>query len=349
MSYHHKETHPLISLPEAGNTGKPRLGFLGVGWIGKNRMESLLKSNLAEITDISDISEKNISEASRMVSEASVILHPEELFLRELDALVIATPTALHARHSIEALERGMAVFCQKPLGRNAEEAARIIEAARKADRLLGVDLSYRFTSFSILHDLIHSGELGDVYAVDLVFHNAYGPGKKWFYEPDLSGGGCVIDLGVHLIDLALWSLDFPEISSVRSNLFSKGKPVKSVRNQVEDFALARIVTIGGTVIRLACSWNLPAGQDVVIQTTFYGTRGGACFRNVNGSFYDFIAERFLGTQRQILAAPPDDWGGRAAVRWLEQLTADPGFSPETEQYLQTARVLDQIYRRNES
>ncbi|MFP3541668.1 Gfo/Idh/MocA family oxidoreductase, partial [Pseudomonas sp. SIMBA_044] len=78
-----------------------------------------------------------------------------------------------------------------------------VLAAARTADRLLSVDLSYRHThAMEQIKGLIQSGELGEVRAVDLTFHNAYGPDKKWFYKRSESGGGCVIDLGVHMIDL---------------------------------------------------------------------------------------------------------------------------------------------------
>ncbi|MFY0581591.1 Gfo/Idh/MocA family protein [Cystobacter fuscus] len=116
-----------------------------------------------------------------------------------LDGVVIATPSAFHAEQSVRALERGVAVFCQKPLGRTQEEVRRVVDAARAADRLLGVDLSYRFTTgMRRLRECIQSGALGDIHAVNLVFHNAYGPDKAWFYDPRLSGGGCVMDLGIH-------------------------------------------------------------------------------------------------------------------------------------------------------
>src|SRR5581483_11998218 len=96
--------------------------------------------------------------------------------------------------------------------------------AARKADRLLGVDLSYRFISQAkAIRDLVRQGELGEVFAAELMFHNAYGPDKDWFYERALSGGGCVIDLGIHLIDLALWNLNFPKVTNVASRLFAQG------------------------------------------------------------------------------------------------------------------------------
>ena len=137
---------------------------------------------------------------------------------------MIATPSALHAAQAQAALERGLSVFCQKPLGRTAAETRAVVETARVTDRLLAVDLSYRWTSgMQRIRELIRAGEFGRVYAADLTFHNAYGPDKPWFYDPAHSGGGCVMDLGVHLVDLALWALDFPEVEDVASQLFAAG------------------------------------------------------------------------------------------------------------------------------
>src|SRR5207244_4234818 len=101
-------------------------------------------------------------------------------------------------------------------------EITEVIEAARSADRLLGVDLSYRHTkALQEIRQLVSQNELGEIFAADLVFHNAYGPQKPWFYEREQSGGGCVIDLGIHLVDAALWILDQP-IMNVSSRLFHK-------------------------------------------------------------------------------------------------------------------------------
>jgi predicted dehydrogenase len=189
----------------------------------------------------------------------------------------------------------------------------------------------------------VQAGELGDVFAVNLVFHNAYGPDKPWFYDPRLAGGGCVMDLGIHLVDLALWTLAFPAIQAVESRLLAGGKPVR--RGEVcEDYAAAQLQLSTGTVVQLACSWRLPAGQDCVIEASFYGTRGGAVFRNVGGSFYDFEALLFRGTSREVLVTPPDTWGGRAAVRWAAQLANSTAFDPEAANLLSTAEALDRIY-----
>lgn len=184
------------------------------------------------------------------------------------------------------------------------------------------------------------------MYAVDLVFHNAYGPDKPWFYDPALSGGGCVMDLGVHLVDLALWAMDFPEVENVSSRLFSGGEPLGAAPDRCEDFASARIDLANGATVQLACSWRLPAGQDAVIGASFYGTGGGAALRNVDGSFYDFTADALHGTSREPLASPPDDWGGRAAVDWARRLAAGERFDPAAERLVDVAAVLDRVYGR---
>jgi predicted dehydrogenase len=261
--------------------------------------------------------------------------------------VVIATPSAMHAEQSIRALERGAAVFCQKPLGRNVSEVQAVVDAARAADRLLAVDLSYRFTEgMRRIRNAVQSGELGRIYAVDLVFHNAYGPDKSWFYDPVLSGGGCVMDLGVHLVDLALWILDFPEVSDVSAKLFAGGDPLGGRPDRVEDYAVATVELETGTAVQLACSWKLQAGCDAMISASFYGTEGGAALRNIDGSFYDFTAERYRGTTRETLTLPPDEWGGRAAADWAARLAAGEGFDPAAEKLVDVARVLDRIYGR---
>ncbi len=324
-----------------------RLGFLGTGWIGRHRLEAIAKSGVAEIAAVADSSaamlEQAIASAPACLRGSSL----DELLEANLDGVVIATPSALHAEQSVRALERGLAVFCQKPLGRNADEVRRVLDAARRADRLLGVDLCYRHVrGVEELRELVLGGELGEVFGVDLVFHNAYGPDKPWFYQRALSGGGCVMDLGIHLVDLASWVLGFPRVERVESRLYAKGRPLsrQALSTEVEDYAVARLEFATGTTARLSCSWNLPAGCDCVIEASFYGTRGGAALKNVNGSFYDFTVVRYCGTAREVLAEPPDAWGGRAAVAWAMRLASGARFDPDAERLVDVAETLDRIY-----
>src|SRR3954466_5163302 len=139
----------------AGDT--PRLGFLGGGWIGGQRMQALADSGLGEVAALAD------------PAVDGALAGLGELLEVDLDGVVIATPSALHAEQARAVLERGLAVFCQKPLARTAAEARTAVEGARRADRLLVVDLSYRHVrAFETARDVVRSGELGEIVAAEL-------------------------------------------------------------------------------------------------------------------------------------------------------------------------------------
>jgi predicted dehydrogenase len=324
----------------------PRLGFLGVGWIGRHRLQAIAREGLARIVAIADPSSERRAAALALAPGAVACEHLGQLLEQPLDGVVIATPSALHAEHSLAALSRGCAVFCQKPLGRDAAEVARVVAAARAVGCLLGVDLSYRHTrAIQRIREVLRGGGIGRPFAIDLVFHNAYGPDAAWFYDRAASGGGCVIDLGIHLVDLALWLLDFPAVEAVESRLYHAGVPLAPGDPSVEDYAAVQLRLAGGVVARLTCSWRISAGRDAVIEAAWYGTDGGLAMKNVDGSFHDFVAEHYRGTATERLAAPPDEWGGRAAIAWTEQLARGAGFDPEAERLVDVATVLDAIYR----
>jgi predicted dehydrogenase len=335
------------TLRPAAAARRPRVGFLGVGWIGRHRLAAMTGSGLIEAAAICDTDPGSLSAASEIADTAIKADSLEALLSLELDGLVIATPSASHAEQAMAALDRGVAVFCQKPLGRTAAEASAVVDAARRADRLLAVDLSYRLTAAAqALRSRVGAGEIGPVFAADLTFHNAYGPDKPWFFDRRLSGGGCVIDLGVHLVDLGLWMLDFPDVVDTRSALFAKGDRLAPRDTRVEDFAIASLTLATGAEVRLACSWNLDAGCDAVIEATFHGRDASLGLSNVGGSFYDFEAHLMRRQSRERIAAPPDDWGGRAAVDWARRLAEGAGFDPQARRLVEVAAILDQIYGR---
>jgi predicted dehydrogenase len=297
----------------------PRLGFLGAGWIGRNRLEAIERAGAGVVAGIAD------------PAVTGALATYDELLGQELDGVVVATPSALHAEQAIAALERGLPVFVQKPVGRTAAEVRAVVEAAERADVLLGVDLSYRHAAaFRAARERIP--DLGEVFAAELVFHNAYGPDKAWFRDPELAGGGCVIDLGIHLVDLAVWMLDL-DPHEVRSRL--RGVPV-------ETWATAEL-----DHVRIACSWDLHAGEDARIEATVYGSDAAVRVRNVGGSFYDFRCDLLHGTSSQALAEPPDEWPGRAAVAWARRIGAGERFdAAEAAELVRVAEILDRIYGR---
>lgn len=336
----------VIQAPDIPVEPLPRLGFLGTGWIGRMRLQALLEANVAQYCVVHDISSEAAAAAAALATDIDIHRSLADLLDMDLDGVVIATPSALHADQCLEALARGKAVFCQKPLARTRAETLRVVQAARAADKLLAVDFSYRYLAgMKQLRAMIGAGELGEIFAADLIFHNAYGPDKSWFYDVSFAGGGCVMDLGIHLVDLALWLLGQGEVERVSSSLFRKGLRLQPPYAEVEDFATADF-RLKHTHLRLCCSWNLHAGRDAVIEAHFHGTRGGAALRNVKGSFYDFEIYRFNGTAQQRLAGYPDSWGGRALIDWAAKLAGGSTFDSGIEQVVQVAEVIDRIYSR---
>lgn len=337
----------LITDPDVAALRRPRLGFLGAGWIGLHRLKALHDSGAGTVAAVADPVAERVRAAQHAVPTAAAAASLEDLLELELDGIVIATPSSLHAEQSIRALDRGLTVFCQKPLARTAAETARVTAAARAADRLLGVDLSYRHTAaLRALRDAVRGGATGPVYAIDLVFHNAYGPGDGWARDPALAGGGCVIDLGIHLVDMALWSLEFPAVRDVSGQLYAHGRRLAPASGECEDFATATIELDGGTTVRLACSWEANCGRGAVMEATFRGATATAAMRNVDGSFHDFVAELHEGTATRVLAEPPDDWGGRALVEWSRRLGMDASYDPAIETVVTVATVLDGVLGR---
>ena len=326
---------------------RPRIGFLGTGWIGRNRMQAMIGTDAIEPVAIVDSSPQCAAEALQLAPGAAVLPSMDAVLAHGVDGVVIATPSALHAAQASAALGAGAAVFCQKPLGRSEAEARRVIEAAKRADRLLGIDMSYRRTAAAeAVVNRIRSGRLGHVFAGELEFHNTYGPDKAWFFDREQSGGGCLMDLGVHLVDLALWALEWRSVERVSGALFAKGRRIadRAEQVEVEDYALARLEFAGGGVVRIACSWHAHAGREAVIGARFYGTQGGAELRNVGGSFYDLAAHAHTGTASEILCQPPDEWGGRQAADWARRLAGGARYDPACEQILATCAVLDRLY-----
>ena len=145
-------------------------------------------------------------------------------------------------------------------------------------------------------------------------------------------------------MDLLLWTLDWPAVERVQARRWRRGEPAAA--DEAEDFCLATLQLAGGGVARLACSWFSHEGRDAVIETTYRGRDGAAALHNVDGSFYDFVADLRQGTGTRVLATPPDDWGGRAAVGWARRLAAGERYDPAGERLVTVARVIDAVYGR---
>lgn len=310
-------------------------------------MALLRAEGKASVVAVADPDAGALAGALAIAEHALAFLDLEELLELDLDGIVIATPSALHAQQAITALEHGVPVFVQTPLAPDAAEARAVLAAAQALGSSFAVDLSYRRArAAEVMRQAVARGQLGEVFAAELVFHDADGPDKPWLLDRRLAGGGCLLDLGTHLVDLLLWLLDESDASVEAVTLRCQGGRLDAAApGAVEDFALAQLRTGHDVSVRLACSWFLPLGRDCAIECTLHGTKASLALTNVGGSYYDLRLERRDGAAATTLVAPPDAWGGRALCQWAAQLARGEGFDTGAAARLAaTAGVLDDIY-----
>ncbi len=320
----------------------PKIGFLGVGNVGKSRMDAIRESKMASVVSLCDPYTGNTQQFCKDNNLRNIDSF-DALLQEDIDGIVIATPNALHKEQAIRALEHGKAVFCQKPLASTAQDAREVIDAAKRNNCLLMTDFSYRNTrSLQKIKTLIDANELGQMYAVQLSGHIAYGAANP---NADAQGGGCLMDIGVNLLDILYWFFPSIEINTINSSLFVQGNALTTPLVQSEDYVMSQLTFSGGLVTQLCCSWSAHTGKEAIIEFNFYGTKGGATFRNVNGSQFDFKGEYYKGTKRQVLSLPPDEWYGKSAVQWATLLANKNEYRWEVESYLKTANTLDRIYK----
>jgi predicted dehydrogenase len=320
---------------------RPRLGFVGLGWIGGLRLDAVEASGAACVAALCDADAERLGAAARRHPEAAQHAQIREL-LREgrLDGVVIATPNALHAPQALAALEEGLPVFVQKPLGTSRAEVELVLERARRADRLVGVDYCYRYLhGAEKLRERTRSGDLGDVHLVEAVFHNAYGPDNAWCFDPRLSGGGALLDLGVHLLDLVFWI--FGPAVPRRLDGWTRDLPGHP---GIDQFAGVDMVLDPDLRVRLTSSWHAHAGRDCDFRLTLHGTHAAAELRNVAGSFYDFELAIKTGRSEEVLERESREWMPRGLLAWIERLAASPRYDVSAEVSLATAGVIDRVY-----
>ena len=217
----------------------------------------------------------------------------------DLDAVSVALPNVLHAPVTLAAVKAGMHVLCEKPMAMNAREARAMLAAARKARRTLMINFSYRFTPQArALKRYVADGAIGEVYYGRTSWHRRRGiPGMGgWFGAKAMSGGGPIIDLGVHRLDLAMWLMGNPRPVTVTGGTYNaigaqQAKRLKKTFD-VEDLGCAMIRFDNGATILLEASWAGFTERREEMSTQLWGTHGGVVHRNV-GEGYDFEARVF--------------------------------------------------------
>ena len=215
----------------------------------------------------------------------------EMVKLPELDAVDVCTWNNAHAECSIAALNAGKHVLCEKPMAMNAQEARQMLEASKRSGKLLMIGFVRRFgNDCDILKDLVQKDFFGEIYYAKATYLRRNGSPGGWFSNREKSGGGPLIDLGVHVIDLARYVMGNPKAVSVYGATFDKLGNRPGIRKaggylskdageedpfNVEDMATALIRFENGAVLSLETSYSLNLKSDKG-DMEFFGTRGGA-------------------------------------------------------------------------
>lgn len=273
-----------------------KVGIIGCGGIGNNKhMPSLKKLGYIDMVAFCDI---DIEKAKKSAAEFGVEGAKVYADYRELlkDASIVTvhvcTPNKSHSEISIAAMEAGKHVMCEKPMAKTAKEARLMVEAAKKTKKILTIGYQNRYRADSqFLHQACEQGDLGEIY-----FAKAHAIRRRavptWgvFLNEEEQGGGPLIDIGTHALDLTLWMMNNYKVKSVKGSVYKKLSDQTQTGNafgewdpeefKVEDSAFGFITMEDGATIILESSWALNTLEVGEAKTTLCGTKAGADMKN---------------------------------------------------------------------
>ncbi len=275
-----------------------KIGVIGLGIGCNHHIEGYREHPDADIVAVADL---DVDKLHYIADERGIERRyesGEQMLLEEdLDVVSVATPNKFHHPLTIQALESGAHVLCEKPMAMNTTEAREMIETARDANRRLMINFSYRFAEGAqALKSQVDQGHLGKIYFARTVWLRREGvPGfGGWFGQEALSGGGPLIDLGVHRIDLALWLMGHPKpvwvMGSTYDHIASRLAGEQNKEFDVEDMAATMIKFDNGATLEAEASWASHIKEHDRMRTRLLGTEGGLLYRNVDEG-YEFEAE----------------------------------------------------------
>lgn len=268
-----------------------KVGVIGTGGISGVHLGGYSRNPNVEIYALCDINEKNLAKRAEEYKVSRTFTdYREMLALKELDAVSVCTWNSAHAECAIAALRAGKHVLCEKPMALNTAQAQEMEKAAKENGKLLMIGFVRRFgNDCAVLKDFIDSGSFGEIYYAKAQYLRRKGCPGGWFGDKSRSGGGPLIDLGVHVIDLCRYLMGGPQPVSVYGATFNKlgdRRHIKDARGysstvvskddifDVEDMATALIRFDNGAVLSVEASFSLNIEKDVG-NIELFGTKAG--------------------------------------------------------------------------
>ncbi|WP_049924937.1 Gfo/Idh/MocA family protein [Halopiger goleimassiliensis] len=335
-----------------------RTGIVGLGNIGHYHAERLVDQDVPLVGGMDVAADARRRFGRRY--DVDVYEDHQELY-DTVDAVVITTPNKYHEEYAVDAFERGIHVLLEKPLAHSLESAERIAAAAAQSDSHCMVGFNNRFANtVRIVKNRIERGDLGEVTHVEANYVRRRGiPGRgSWFTRQRIAGGGALIDLGVHAIDLAMYLLEYPpirEVTGVTRDEFGHRDDYAYLEMwaddagpagfDVDDSASAFIRSTDDRSISLEVAWatNRPANHEFVVR----GTESAARFDLLEGELSvhsastvgpDHLEDTTIETRQ-------NDTHSAEQEAFFDRITADEPDDPSADQALTVQRLIDGIYR----
>ena len=349
---------------------KVRIGIVGCGGIANGKhMPALSKLKDVEMVAFCDIVEERAQKAAKQYGAegAKVFTDYRELLKLNLDVVHVLTPNKSHSPITVAALEAGKHVMCEKPMAINTEEARKMVDAAKRTGRKLTIGYQNRFRPDSMyLKKCVEAGDLGDIYyARALAIRRRAVPTWGVFLDAEQQGGGPLIDIGTHALDLTLWEMDNYEPEMVVGSVFRKLGDNENSANAwgpwdpkkftVEDSAFGFVKMKNGATIVLESSWALNMIDSNEAKTILCGDKAGADMLGKDGGLR-INGERFSKmyvTEPALTAGSVDfyegDLGGKPedveARMWIDHVKDDSKpLVVKPEQALVVTQILEAIY-----
>ena len=334
-----------------------RVGIIGLG-IGRSHIRGYQEHPGAEVVAVCDLDAARCKEVAAQYGVDRRYSDTRDLFEdANLDVVSICVPNAFHKDLTLAAFEAGCHVLCEKPMALSAGQGEEMLAAAKRHHRRLMINFSFRFNAQAVaLKRRVETGILGHIYYGRTLWHRRRGvPGfGGWFGQKELSGGGPLIDLGVHRLDLALWLMGYPEPEWVIGNTWNPlTAPLaqqEGIKFDVEDFAVAMIRFRNGATLTLEASWAGNIKENDLMETRLWGTTGGLLHRN-RAEGYEFEAELFIereGSQFDMTLHEPAPKPKSAMWHFADAIINNRPHPAPGEEGLTVQRLLDAIYLSSE-
>lgn len=353
-------------------SGKLKVGIIGCGGIAMGKhLPALQKDDRVEIVAFCDIEKDKAQKAAKEfgTADAKVYVDYKELLKdKSIDVVHVCTPNRMHGPCTIDALYAGKHVMCEKPMAKTAEDARKMVEAAKKTGKKLTIGYQNRFRKDTIyLKKLVDRGDLGEIY-----FAKAHAIRRRavptWgvFTNEYEQGGGSLIDIGTHALDLTLYMMDNYKPKVVLGSAFKKLGKMKNSGNAwgdwdtenftVEDSAFGYIIMEDGSAIMLESSWALNTLEEGEARTTLCGTLAGAdmrdglrinkCDMGVLQTIKPSLDGKGVAFYDASSAPSPADLECKS---WIDCIINDTEPVVKPEQALVVTEILEAIYKSNET